>query len=75
MIGDSVTDLEAAAAIGCPRHLVRTGEGAKAAAALPPHVLPVAVHDDVLAAVRSILDRRGRRASCEPILRRCVDSA
>jgi len=54
MIGDGLTDLEAAAAMGCPRHLVRTGEGAKTAAALPPHVLPVAVHDDVLAAVGPI---------------------
>lgn len=56
MIGDNRPDLEAAAALGCPRHLVRTGHGAKVqAAGLPPAVLPVRVHDDLAAAVTALL--------------------
>ncbi|MBI3451886.1 MAG: HAD-IIIA family hydrolase, partial [Rhodospirillales bacterium] len=52
MIGDNLRDLEAAAALGCPRHLVRTGHGVKVqAAGLPAAVLPVAVHDDLQAAI------------------------
>lgn len=58
MIGDELTDLEAAARAGCPRHLVRTGNGAKTARKLPKHVLPVAIHKDLYAAVRAILERR-----------------
>lgn len=56
MIGDNLRDLEAAAAIGCPRHLVRTGHGAKIQAeGIPPAVLPVRVHDDLAAAVAALL--------------------
>jgi D-glycero-D-manno-heptose 1,7-bisphosphate phosphatase len=56
MIGDNLRDLEAAAAIGCPRHLVRTGYGAKVqAAGLPDSVLPVRVHEDLAAAVTALL--------------------
>lgn len=56
MIGDALGDLEAAAAAGCPRILVRTGKGkATQAAGLPAHVLPVAVHDDLHAAVSALL--------------------
>src|SRR5262249_11121162 len=56
MIGDNLRDLEAAAAVGCPRHLVRTGHGAKAQAeGIPPAVLPVRVHDDLAAAVTALL--------------------
>jgi D-glycero-D-manno-heptose 1,7-bisphosphate phosphatase len=56
MIGDNLPDLKAAAALGCPRHLVRTGHGAKVqAAGLPPEVLPVRVHDDLAAAVAALL--------------------
>jgi D-glycero-D-manno-heptose 1,7-bisphosphate phosphatase len=59
MIGDSVRDLEAATALGCPRHLVRTGFGAKTQAeGVPAHVLPVAVHDDLAAAVNFLLNGR-----------------
>ncbi|MCA3260883.1 MAG: HAD-IIIA family hydrolase [Telmatospirillum sp.] len=55
-VGDSLRDLQAAAAIGCPRHLVRTGHGAKTlAAGLPDAVLPVAVHEDLGAAVAALL--------------------
>lgn len=56
MIGDNLRDLEAAVAIGCPRHLVRTGHGAKVqAAGIPPDVLPVRVHEDLAAAVAALL--------------------
>lgn len=55
-VGDSLRDLEAAAALGCPRHLVRTGHGAKIqAAGIPAEVLPVRVHEDLSAAVDVIL--------------------
>ncbi len=57
MIGDHLRDLEAAAAAGCRRILVRTGQGsATQAAGLPPAVLPVAVHEDLAAAVTALLD-------------------
>jgi D-glycero-D-manno-heptose 1,7-bisphosphate phosphatase len=57
MIGDALRDLQAAKAAGCPRHLVRTGHGVKAQADGIPHdVLPVAVHDDLGAAVSALLD-------------------
>lgn len=60
MIGDALRDLEAAAAAGCPRVLVRTGKGsATQAAGIPDHVLPVAVHDDLMAAVEAYLGARG----------------
>ncbi|HEX9465288.1 MAG TPA: HAD-IIIA family hydrolase [Alphaproteobacteria bacterium] len=56
MIGDNLRDLEAAAAVGCPRHLVRTGHGAKVQAdGIPGAVLPVRVHDDLAAAVTALL--------------------
>lgn len=56
MIGDNLRDLEAAVALGCPRHLVRTGHGAKTqATGLPASVLPVRVHDDLVAAVACLL--------------------
>jgi D-glycero-D-manno-heptose 1,7-bisphosphate phosphatase len=56
MIGDNLRDLEAAAAIGCPRHLVRTGHGsAVQAKGIPAGVLPVRVHDDLAAAVSTLL--------------------
>jgi len=56
MIGDGLADLQAAAAAGCPRVLVRTGKGAATqAAGLPPAVLPVSVHEDLWAAVAALL--------------------
>lgn len=59
MIGDALRDLEAAAAAGCPRILVRTGKGAATqATGLPDAVLPVAVRDDLWAAVDAILGER-----------------
>ena len=51
-VGDQVDDLKAAFHAGCPRILVRTGLGRRALEdALPQYVEPVAVHDDLAAAV------------------------
>jgi D-glycero-D-manno-heptose 1,7-bisphosphate phosphatase len=59
MVGDSLADLEAAAALGCPRVLVRTGKGAVTEAkGLPAHVLPVSVYDDLARAVDALLKAR-----------------
>lgn len=58
MIGDEITDMEAAAAVGCPRHLVRTGNGQQAERRVPSDILPVRVHDDLFDAVTSMLDVR-----------------
>jgi D-glycero-D-manno-heptose 1,7-bisphosphate phosphatase len=56
MIGDQLRDLQAAAALGCPRHLVRTGNGIKTQSeGVPTEVLPVAVHHDLAAAVTALL--------------------
>ncbi len=55
-VGDSLTDMQAAHAAGCPRHLVRTGHGAKTqAAGLPAELLPVAVHETFADAVDVLL--------------------
>jgi D-glycero-D-manno-heptose 1,7-bisphosphate phosphatase len=57
MIGDSLRDLQAAQTAGVARILVRTGHGAATqAAGLPREILPVAVHDDLAAAVAALLD-------------------
>lgn len=57
VIGDAARDMIAAASLGCPRHLVRTGHGARTQAeGLPAATLPVAVHDDLTAAARALLD-------------------
>lgn len=58
MIGDDIVDMQAAGALGCPRHLVRTGKGMQAERKLPDSILPVRVHDDLLEAVTSMLDVR-----------------
>lgn len=56
MIGDDLVDLQAASRAGIRRLLVRTGKGRKTlAAGIPPEVLPVAVHEDLAAAVASLL--------------------
>ena len=55
-VGDNLRDLQAATKAGCPRHLVRTGHGAKIqAAGIPAEVLPVRVHADLAAAVDALL--------------------
>ncbi len=59
MIGDSLRDLEAAAAAGCPRHLVLTGKGrATLAAGLPAPLAPVETHEDLWHAVDRLLATR-----------------
>ncbi|MDA0368972.1 MAG: HAD-IIIA family hydrolase [Proteobacteria bacterium] len=56
MIGDTLRDLEAAAALGIRRILVRSGKGrASEASGLPPSVQPVAVYDDLAAAAAALL--------------------
>jgi D-glycero-D-manno-heptose 1,7-bisphosphate phosphatase len=56
IIGDQLTDLEAGAALGCPRILVRTGRGSKTqAAGLPLHVHPVSVYSSLAAAVDALI--------------------
>jgi len=60
MIGDALRDLEAAAAAGCPRVLVRTGKGASTEAeGLPEAVQPVAVYGDLWDAVDHLLEAGG----------------
>jgi D-glycero-D-manno-heptose 1,7-bisphosphate phosphatase len=55
MIGDQLTDLQAAKAAGVARYLVRTGKGAQTqAAGLPADILPVAVYDSLMAAALSL---------------------
>jgi D-glycero-D-manno-heptose 1,7-bisphosphate phosphatase len=59
MAGDGLRDLQAAKAAGCPRHLLRSGNGAKTQATGIPHdILPVAVHDDLAAMVDVLLGER-----------------
>lgn len=61
MIGDGLPDLKAAAVAGCPRVLVRTGKGAATqAAGLPAELLPVAVYEDLWAAVDALLSAPAR---------------
>lgn len=56
VIGDALRDLTAAAALGCPRVLVRTGKGIKTLAGeIPEEVQPVAVYDDLWDAVDALL--------------------
>ena len=55
MIGDALSDLEAAKAAGCARMLVLTGHGAAAAACLPASLAPVAIHRDLGEAVDALL--------------------
>ena len=55
MVGDALRDLEAAAALGCPRILVRTGKGSIIAAkGLPEALQPVTICDDLYAAAEHI---------------------
>jgi D-glycero-D-manno-heptose 1,7-bisphosphate phosphatase len=55
VIGDELSDLKAAASLGCPRHLVRTGQGAKTESKIDANLAPVQVHDDLLDAVLSLM--------------------
>jgi D-glycero-D-manno-heptose 1,7-bisphosphate phosphatase len=63
MIGDQISDMEAALRAGCQRHLVLTGQGEAEVHKISPKLEPVAIHDDVQAAVESIL--KGSEQSSE----------
>ena len=66
-VGDQVDDLKAAFHAGCPRILVRTGLGRRALEdGLPQYVEPVAVHDDLAAAVDAHLRNRAGRRDISP---------
>ena len=57
MVGDALIDLEAAAAAGCGRILLRSGKGRLTQkAGLPDHVLPVAIHDDLAGAAAALIE-------------------
>jgi len=57
IVGDALRDLEAGAALGCPRILVRTGNGAATqAAGLPESVLPVAVYENLSEVVDFLIE-------------------
>jgi D-glycero-D-manno-heptose 1,7-bisphosphate phosphatase len=63
-VGDQVDDLKAAFHAGCPRVLVRTGLGRRALEdGLPQYVEPVAVYDDLAAAVDAYLGNRAGAAA------------
>ncbi len=69
VIGDALRDLQAAAQLGCPRILVRTGKGvATLAAGVLPALQPVAVYDDLWDAVAALLaqDAEARAAQEQP---------
>jgi len=57
VVGDSLRDLQAAAAVGARPVLVRTGNGEKTASCLPDDLLSVPIFDD-LAAIAAALTRR-----------------
>jgi D-glycero-D-manno-heptose 1,7-bisphosphate phosphatase len=64
MIGDSLRDLEAAAAVGAKRILVRTGKGALTQAqGLPAKILPVSVYNDLAEAATALTAPSGEATS------------
>jgi len=56
VIGDSLRDLQAAAAAGARPILVRTGNGQQVAGNLPPELSSIEVYADLAAAVAALLD-------------------
>jgi D-glycero-D-manno-heptose 1,7-bisphosphate phosphatase len=56
VIGDSLRDLEAAAAVGARPILVRSGKGLGTESALPERFAGVAVYDDLAAAAHALID-------------------
>ena len=58
VVGDSLRDLEAAAAVGARPILVRTGNGRKTEAALPSSLRGVEVFDDLAAAAAALIAER-----------------
>ena len=56
VVGDSLRDLQAAAAASARPILVRSGKGRKTEAALPKQFADVPVYDDLAAAARALID-------------------
>jgi len=56
-VGDTVTDMQAAHQVGCPRYLTMTGHGRKSLASLPADLHPVLSCTDILDAAHKIVDR------------------
>jgi len=56
VVGDSLRDLQAAAAVGARPILVRSGKGRETEAALPKQFADVPVYDDLAAAARALID-------------------
>lgn len=54
MIGDAITDMQAAYAAGCPRYLVMTGKGKESAEHITLNLYPVTCCEDILDAARKI---------------------
>ena len=58
MIGDALRDLEAAYSANCQRILVRTGKGLiTEKEGIPEFLKPVVVYDDLLMAVKDLLEK------------------
>lgn len=57
VVGDSLRDLESAAAVGASPILVRTGKGKKTEANLPDEFRNVPIYDDLAGAVDAVLAR------------------
>lgn len=58
MVGDALTDMEAAYRAGCPRYLVRTGKGSTINEAdIPQHLQPVTICESILQAATIIIER------------------
>ena len=55
VVGDSLRDLQAAASVGARPVLVRSGNGTRAEAELPPELSTIEVYDDLAAAVIALL--------------------
>jgi len=55
VVGDSLRDLQAAAAAGATPVLVRTGNGVKTAASLPDDLRSVGIFDDLAAVAASLI--------------------
>ncbi len=58
VVGDSLRDLQAAAAVGAAPLLVRTGNGEKSLASLPAELRSVKVFDDLAAVAASLIGGR-----------------
>jgi D-glycero-D-manno-heptose 1,7-bisphosphate phosphatase len=56
VIGDSLRDLEAAAAVGASPVLVRSGKGSRTEKALPERFAAIPVYDDLAGAARALIE-------------------